>query len=90
LRIGKHGQAPITVYQHTGDPHHPQELVITKENRDITPLDSIPVRGVSVADPSKPPQVEVSMWVGEDGMLEAEAHVEGHDRPFRLQHRYRI
>jgi molecular chaperone DnaK (HSP70) len=78
----------ITIYQHTGDPEI--DNMITPSNRDIVAIDRIRVRGVRIKDTRQPPSVKVEMWIGKDGLLEAEAHVKGHPEPFRLQNRYQI
>jgi len=87
-RVTQFGRADITIYQHTGDPE--KDDLISPANRDIVPIDRINVKGVEISNYRKLPLVEVRMWVGQDGLLEAEAQVEGHSSPFRLQNRYRV
>jgi len=82
------GATVVTIYQHTGDPDLPGESMI-ENNPDVTAIDRIIITGVKVADKSHPPAAEVRMWLAEDGMLDAEAHVEGHSAPFALEHRQR-
>jgi molecular chaperone DnaK (HSP70) len=86
LSVTRLGEADITVCQHTGNP----EDTLIGDNRDIIPIDRIRVRGAPVKDPRRPPALEVRMWIGKDGMLEAEAAVEGHPVVFKLDHRFRV
>jgi molecular chaperone DnaK (HSP70) len=78
----------VTIYQHTGDPEQPEEAVI-EGNPDVTAIDRIVISGVKVADKARPPVAEVRMWLADDGMLDAEASVEGHPTQFALENRYR-
>jgi len=80
----------IPVYQHTGDVEVESQLEITQDNRYVTAIDSIEVRGIPRPNPQNPPRVHVRMWVGKDGLLEADATVEGHVEKFKLQHRFRV
>jgi molecular chaperone DnaK (HSP70) len=88
IQVSKLGKADITIYQHAGDPKQNEE--ISAADRDIVPIDQIRIRDVRVKDRRNPPPVEVSMRIGKDGLLEAEAQVLGHDQIFLPENRYRI
>jgi molecular chaperone DnaK (HSP70) len=79
------GSATLTFYQHTGDPDNNR----IADNRDIIAIDSIVIRQVKVPDRRRPPIIEVRMWLARDGLLDAEARVDGHEHAFRLVHRQR-
>ena len=86
--VNQEGGGSVWIYQHTGDPTDPSERVVAG-NRDIVPIDTIEIHGVSIADRRKPPRIKVEMWIDDDGLLEAQAEVSGHPTVFRLQHRFR-
>jgi molecular chaperone DnaK (HSP70) len=86
--INRAGPTVVTIYQHTGDPDQPGESII-ENNPDLTAIDRIVITGVKVVDKSRPPTAVVRMWLADDGMLDAEARVEGHSAPFALEQRHR-
>lgn len=76
------GSAAVVVYQHTGDP---DRTIIEPGDRDFVHIDTIKVTSRLRNTP-----IEVAMWVGNDGLLEAEAKVQGQAKVFRLENRYQV
>jgi molecular chaperone DnaK (HSP70) len=86
VRLNNARLAEIPLYQHTGDLSEDGADVIDDKNRDVVPIDAIKIS--NVPRHLRNSQVKVTMRLGCDGMLEAEAQVEGHDTVFRLDNRY--
>ena len=84
--MDRYGAAEISIYQHTGDA---QQDTSIRDNPDIVHLDTIEISKVRVKDSRKLPPIEIRMWLENDGMLEAEAVVEGHPKTFKLPTRFR-
>jgi molecular chaperone DnaK (HSP70) len=82
MKVSPAGNVKVTIYQHTGDVSEQAETPI-ENNPDIVPVVRIDVQGVAVPDRSNPPRLKVHMWLADDGLLDAEATVEGHLTPFR-------
>ncbi|HKV91291.1 MAG TPA: Hsp70 family protein [Candidatus Angelobacter sp.] len=81
ISTGRWPETTIAILQHTGDLEEPGANLI-ENNRDITRIDQIKVK-------ARNKKTEVSMWLGEDGMVEAEAKVTDTGEVFHMENHYR-
>ncbi len=69
----------VPLYQHTGNTQSMDGLWIEK-NPDISPIDEIEV---DMPRGNRQGRIHIRMWLGKDGLLQAEASVEGSEKIFR-------
>jgi len=81
VNTGAWPETVIAILQHTGDMEEPGANLVAN-NRDITRIDQIKVK-------ARNKKTEISMWLGKDGMVEAEATVTDTGEVFHMENRYR-